>query len=222
MMLLLEGVLPPEDVERVTRDLGEVAWRDGKATAGPVARAVKANRQAVTDDPRTAALEAFVRDALRRHPLFDIAVRPRRLSKLLFSRYAGGEAYGDHTDDALMGEPPMRSDVSFTVFLADPARYEGGALVICSPLGEQSVKLAAGDAVIYSSDSIHRVEPVTDGERLACVGWAQSLVRDPARREVLFDLSTARARLATAGAERADLLLLDKTRANLLRMWAEP
>jgi PKHD-type hydroxylase len=221
MMILLEGVLGAEDLARVRAGLDTAPWRDGKSTAGAAARAVKHNRQAAGDHPDVVALGEFVTAALRRHPLFDLAVRPRRLSRLLFSRYAGGETYGAHTDDALMGDPPLRSDVAFTLFLADPHSYEGGALTVSTPLGEQAIKLAAGDAVIYPAGTVHWVAPVTAGERLAAVGWAQSFVRDGARRELLFDLSTARAEAAAAGLPRETLLKLDRTQSNLLRMWAD-
>jgi PKHD-type hydroxylase len=219
MMILLEGVLPAEDVARVVTGLERAPWRDGRTTAGAAARAVKNNLQAAGDDPDVAALARFVEAALRRHPLFDLAVRPAQLSRLMFSRYEPGAAYGPHTDDALMAG--LRSDIAFTVFLADPASYAGGELVVTTPLGDQAVKLNAGDAVIYPAGTIHQVAPVTEGARLACVGWAQSLVRDPARRELLFDLATARAQCAAAGAARETLLLLDRTQSNLLRMWAD-
>lgn len=221
MMILLEGVLDGEDVDRVRRGLDAAPWQDGRATAGASARAVKQNRQAIGDAPEVEALGRFVTEALRRHPLFDLAVRPRRLSRVLFSRYEGGETYGAHTDDALMGDPPLRSDVAFTVFLAAPETYEGGALTLSTPLGEQAIKLKAGDAVIYPAGSVHWVAPVTAGARLAAVGWAQSTVRDPARRELLFDLATARTQCASAGIARETLLLLERTQSNLLRMWAE-
>lgn len=220
-MILLEGVLAAEDVARVVRDLEAAPWRDGALTAGAAARAVKHNRQAAGDDPRVAALGEFVSAALRRHAAFELAARPRRLSRLLFSRYEGGETYGPHTDDALMGDPPLRSDLAFTIFLAPPESYEGGALTISTPLGEQAVKLSAGDGVLYHAGTVHHVAPVTAGVRLAAVGWVQSLVRDAAQRELLFDLATARAQCAGV-APRETLLLLDRTQSNLLRMWAEP
>ena len=219
MMILLEAVLAAEDGARVRRGLDAAPWKDGRATAGPAARPVKQNHQAAGDAPEVEALGAFVVAALRRHPLFDIATRPRAISRPLFSRYEAGETYGPHTDDALMGDPPLRSDIAFTLFLSDPATYEGGALTVTTPLGDQAIKLNAGDAVLYPAGTVHHVAPVTSGMRLACVGWVQSLVRDPARREVLFDLATARAQCA-AGA-RETLLLLDKAQSNLLRMWAE-
>lgn len=221
MLIVIADLLPQEDLARVVARLATAPWRDGKATAGAMARAVKANEQARGDDPQVAALSGFVADALLRHPVFQRAVRPKALSPLMFSRYAPGMAYGPHTDDALMGEGEtrLRADVAFTLFLSDPDTYEGGALAIHGPGGTQPVKLPAGAVVVYPAGSIHEVEPVSAGERLACVGWAQSLVRDAGRRELLFDLATLRAGLS---APREDLLTLDKAISNLLRMWAEP
>lgn len=223
-MLILQKVLEPEDLSRVRRDLSLAPWRSGAQTAGAAARAVKDNQQAVGDDARVKALEAFVVAALERHPLWEMAARPRRLSRLLFSKYAMGGAYGPHTDDAMMGagEAQVRTDLAFTLFLSDPGAYEGGALSIESALGAQDVKLEAGDAILYAAGSIHHVAPVTSGERFAAVGWVQSLVADAAQREALFDLSVARARFAAAGAAREDLLPLDKSIGALLRMWARP
>jgi PKHD-type hydroxylase len=130
--------------------------------------------------------------------------------------------YGAHTDDALMGkgEDKLRTDLAFTIFLSDSSTYEGGDLVVESALGEQGIKLEAGDAFLYSAGSIHHVAPVTSGARLAAVGWVQSFVPDLTQRETLFDLSVTRARLAEAGIAREELLKLDKSIANLLRMWA--
>jgi PKHD-type hydroxylase len=221
MMVLLQEVLAPEDVARVIRDLDAAPWVDGKTTAGPAARDVKQNRQAVGNDEGVQALEKFVLDALYRHPMFVTAARPRRLSRLLFSSYEGGETYGFHTDDALMGAQLLRSDLAFTLFLSDPGSYEGGALTVTSPLGDQAIKLAAGDMVLYAAGNIHAVAPVTSGRRVACVGWIQSVVRDPAQRELLFDLANARAMMARGEVNRESLLLMDRAQSNLLRMWAE-
>lgn len=222
MSVILQRVLGEEDVERIRRDLADVPWRPGKRTAGAAARGVKENLQADGADPRVQALERFVGEALRRHPLFEIAARPARLTRLLFSRYEPGMAYGAHTDDALMGasEDKLRTDLAFTIFLAERSSYEGGALVVTSALGEQEIALDAGDAILYPAGSIHYVAPVTRGARLAAVGWIESFVPDAARREILFDLSVTRARLAEAGVAREDLLTLDKSVSNLLRMWA--
>lgn len=215
-MLLLTNVVPAADLVRIADELADASWKDGASTAGAMAREVKRNLQA----RGVQKLETFVADALRRHPVFEMAARPRKLSRIMFSRYQLGMQYGAHTDDALMGDEadPLRTDLAFTLFLSDPASYEGGALIVDGPAGEQAVKLAAGDCVLYAAGTIHRVEPVTRGERLAAVGWVQSVVRDAARREILFDLSNARARIS---ASREDLLLLDKSIGGLLRMWSE-
>jgi PKHD-type hydroxylase len=215
-------VLAGEDLDRVRRELTALGWASGKRTAGAAAREVKENLQADASDPRVQALERFVADALRRHPLFEIAARPSRLTRLMFSRYEPGMTYGAHTDDALMGagDDKLRTDIAFTIFLADRESYEGGALVVDSALGEQEIKLDAGDAILYAAGSIHFVAPVTQGARLAAVGWVQSYIADAAQRELLFDLSVTRSRLAQAGVTREDLLPLDKSISNLLRMWA--
>jgi PKHD-type hydroxylase len=222
MSLILQGVLAPEDLQRVQRELTELSWGSGKRTAGAAARGVKENLQADGADPKAQALERFVADALRRHPLFEIAARPARLTRVMFSRYESGMTYGAHTDDALMGagEDKLRTDLAFTIFLANRDTYEGGALTIDSALGEQEIKLDAGDAILYPAGSIHYVAPVTQGARLAAVGWVQSFVPDAGQREVLFDLSVTRTRLAHAGVPRDDLLAIDKAISNLLRMWA--
>lgn len=223
MMLILQTVLGPEDLERVRVECDALPWAPGKRTAGPAARGVKENLQADGGDPRTQALERFVREALERHPLFEIAARPQRFSRLLFSRYEPGMAYGAHTDDALIGSGAgrVRTDLAFTLFLSASASYEGGALVVESALGEQETRLEAGDAILYPAGSVHSVAPVTRGVRLAAVGWVQSAIADAGQREILFELSVARTRLAEAGAARGELLRLDKAVSNLLRMWAQ-
>lgn len=222
MSIVLQGVLEAADLERVRLVLAEANWISGKRSAGATARSVKENLQADGADTRIHALERFVIEALHRHPLFEIAARPAKTSRLLFSRYAEGMTYGAHTDDALMGsgESLLRTDLAFTLFLAAPETYEGGALVVESAAGEQVIKLNAGDAFLYPAGSIHRVAPVEHGERLAAVGWVQSLVASESQRETLFDLSIVRGRLAEAGAAREELLRLDKVISNLLRMWA--
>jgi PKHD-type hydroxylase len=222
MSVILQQVLAGEDLDRVRRELAALGWASGKRTAGAAAREVKENLQADGADPRGQAIERFVAEALRRHPLFEIAARPSRLTRLMFSRYEPGMTYGAHTDDALMGagDDKLRTDLAFTIFLADPNTYEGGALVMDNALGEQEIKLDAGDAILYPAGSIHSVAPVTQGARLAAVGWVQSYIADAAQRELLFDLSVTRSRLAQTGVAREDLLPLDKSISNLLRMWA--
>jgi len=220
MSVILHRVLESGDLARVRLDLDTIAWKPGKRTAGPAARGVKENLQADAADARTQALERFVTEALARHPLFELAARPARLSRVMFSRYEPAMSYGDHTDDALMDGGKLRTDLAFTLFLCERASYAGGALVVDSALGEQEFGLEAGDAILYPAGSIHRVSPVTSGVRLAAIGWVQSFIADAAQREMLFDLSVTRTRLAEAGAAREQLLRLDKSVSNLLRMWA--
>lgn len=158
-------------------------------------------------------------ERLLAHPLFQMAVRPKVLSPLLLSRYEPGRAYGRHVDDTLMNG--MRSDVSFTLFLSEAASYRGGELVIETTVGEQEIKLEAGSLVLYPSTTLHRVEPVQEGVRLAAVGWARSFVRSAAQREILFDLETARRRLFERSGKSEEFDLLSKSTANLLRLWAD-
>jgi PKHD-type hydroxylase len=219
-MLTLGEVLPREDVIRVREALAALPFADGRATAGATARTVKSNTQADRTDGRVQALAAFVRAALERHELLGAYARPARWSDLMFSRYASGDSYGLHVDAATMaaeGGGRLRTDLSFTLFLSDPEDYEGGALLIDGLDGERELRPAAGSLVIYDTGALHRVTPVTRGERLACVGWLQSQVRRVDQRQLLFDLARVQASLP-AGETR---LLLSKSIGNLLRMWAE-
>lgn len=219
-MLTIADALPREDVLRMREALAAAPFKDGRATAGAAAREVKRNLQADGRVDQVQALRRFVRDALERHELFDAYARPARWSELLFSRYAPGDAYGLHVDAATMaadGGGRMRTDLSFTLFLSEPADYEGGALLLDGVDGEREARPEAGSLVVYETGVLHQVTPVTRGERLACVGWVQSLVRRPDQREVLFDLWRVQARQTDAEAR----LLLSKTVGDLTRMWAE-
>jgi PKHD-type hydroxylase len=220
-MLTIVDVLTAREAAALRERLADVPFRDGKLTAGPAARRVKANLQADGSDAAVQELSAGVRLALERSDVFRLYARPARWSKLLFSRYSPGDAYGAHVDDATMAAEDggrLRTDLSFTVFLSDPDAYEGGALVVDGLDGEREVKLPAGGAVIYPTGALHRVQPVTRGERLACVGWVQSLVRRGDERELLFDLGRVRASLPDGEAR----LLLDKSIGALLRLWTAP
>lgn len=217
-MIALTGLLAPAEVVVLREAARRLDFGDGRATAGHRAREVKANDQALPSPARDAILEK-VRRALMAHPVFLAAARPRRLTPLLLSRYRVGQTYGLHVDDAIMGG--LRTDLSFTLFLSDPATYEGGALEVEDEFAPREVRLAAGDLILYPSTTLHRVTPVTAGERLAVVGWIQSLIRDEARRDILFDLEQAIATLEQAGAPRPATDRLGKARSNLLRLWAE-
>ncbi len=225
MIVPIAGVLDAETLARLRALLGAARFEDGRRTAGWHAREVKANEQAAAGDPAVREAGAMVSAALLANPVFRAAALPRRLRPVIFARYPGEGAYGAHTDDALMGlsEPggPMRADVSVTVFLADPSAYGSGELVIEGTGGEAAYKLEAGCALAYPATTLHRVAPVTGGERLVAVTWAQSLVRDPAAREILFDLDTARRGVFAEGGNSDTFRLLAKTHTNLLRRWAE-
>jgi PKHD-type hydroxylase len=225
MIVPIAGVLDAAALGRVRALLGGARFEDGRRSAGWHARGVKANEQAAAADPAAREAAGLVSAALLANPVFRAAALPRRLRPILFARYPGEGAYGAHTDDALMGlsDPggPTRADVSVTVFLADPDSYEGGELVLEGTGGEAAYKLGAGCALAYPATTLHRVAPVTAGERLAAVTWAQSLVRDPAAREILFDLDTARRAVFARDGGSETFRLLAKTHANLLRQWAE-
>ena len=217
-MLGLDAVLTPEELTSIKGRLSGTAFQDGKTTAGWHARQVKSNEQIPADDPVSRAVRTEIEAALRRHPVFSAAVQPKFV-QLLLNRYGPGQAYGTHVDDAFMNG--RRTDVSVTVFLSDPDAYDGGELVIETSAGEQRVKLPAGAAVIYPATSLHRVEPVTRGERLACVGWIESRIRDGAAREILFDLERARRSLFQQHGKTPEFDLISKVTANLLRRWGE-
>ncbi len=220
MILCIQGVLRPRELAQARRCLDGASFHDGRATAGWHARLAKDNEQAdPCAEPVREAAELVTR-CLLEHDVFALAVRPKQLSALMISRYAAGRSYGTHVDDAMMSG--LRSDVSFTVFLNAPADYAGGELVLERPEGEQSFKLEAGDALVYPSTSLHRVNRVDSGARLVAIGWAQSLVRQAERRELLFDLDTARRTLFAKQGKTAEFDLLSKCLSNLLRDWVEP
>ena len=218
MFLAIGSVLDTHEVAALRAATDRIDFVDGKATAGRFAREVKDNAQAAPS-PKLDAVLKKVEAALMRHEVVVSAARPRRIVRMLLSRYSGGQTYGTHVDDALMAG--TRTDLSFTLFLAPPEDYEGGDLVVEDTLEDRSFKLPAGDMILYPSGALHRVTPVTRGERIAVVGWITSWVRRADQREVLFDLDRAIAEAHAAGGRTPQFERLTKTRSNLLRMWAE-
>ena len=218
MLMRIADLLDGQTLAEIVETLKSATFSDGRATAGWHARLVKNNQQAGND-----AAVAALRDELARtimgNALFRMWARPKALTPLILSRYEPGMNYGSHVDDALMNG--MRTDVSFTLFLSDPDSYDGGGLVIETTAGEEVVKLPAGHMVAYPSTTLHRVEEVTRGERLAAVGWARSFVRENDRRELLFDLETARRSMFAREGKSAEFDLVSKAATNLLRMWAQ-
>ncbi len=219
MLAVIADLLDAETLGRIRQELTRSAFVDGKTTAGYRARRVKANEQLACGDH---AVRDLVVDALKRNKTFKKLALPKAIRPPLISRYRPGMTYGYHVDDAMMGDDKTaRSDVSVTVFLNDPDDYEGGELEILSGFGPSSAKLPAGAALVYPASTLHRVCPVTRGERLVAVTWVQSLVRDPAQREILHDLQQIQERLNAIDPEAQETNLAFKSYSNLLRMWSE-
>lgn len=218
MFMVLGEVLDAHQVAALREAAAALPYADGRATAGRYAKPVKNNEQA-TDTPGRDAILKTVEAVLWEHKLFKAAARPRQFARMLVSRYTPGMAYGSHVDDALMGG--RRTDLSFTLFLSDRSGYAGGGLVIEDALEARTIRLDAGEMVLYPSNTLHRVEPVTEGERLAVVGWVTSWVRDPQRREILFDLEMTASELFAREGKTPAIDRLNRARTNLLRMWAD-
>lgn len=223
MLLRIPGIMSENEVAAVVNALSRGEFVDGKLTAGLAAERVKDNLELDRGSELKNTLARAVVGSLYRSETFRDAALPNKIATPIFARYKPGMHYGDHVDDPIMGgaEAQYRSDVSCTVFLSDPASYEGGELVIHTTYGEERLKLNAGDAVIYPSHSVHRVAEVTRGERFAAVLWIQSLVRDSARRELLYELGVARHGLLRERPEENETTLVDRSYVNLLRMWAD-
>jgi PKHD-type hydroxylase len=219
MQIVIADILKPDDLAAVRNALAKARFVDGRETAGFAARKVKDNRQADAKDRGLDDVRSLVASRIMTNDLFRMAVRPKALSPLLFSRYEPGMQYGAHVDDALMAG--MRTDVAFTLFLNEPTDYDGGELVIESSGGDDAVKLPAGTMIAYPATALHRVASVSRGNRHVVVGWARSFVRDAAQRELLFDLDTARRTIFARDGKSAEFDLISKSLANLLRMWAE-
>jgi PKHD-type hydroxylase len=224
MLLHIRNLLDAPTVARI-RARGDAAARvDGRATVGPQGAKVKRNQQLGDASPLRAELGREIMAACARHPEFHAATLPVKILPPRFNRYADGGSYGQHVDGAVMAladGSQLRSDIACTVFLAAPESYAGGELVIDDTYGEHEVKLPAGDAIVYPASSLHRVEPVTRGARVAAFFWIQSLVRDEGRRRILLQLDTALRELAEGGADAGAVKQLTGVYHNLLRQWAE-
>ena len=222
MLICLPDVLDPAQTRAVRAILQRGDFGDGGGTAGRRGRRVKHNLQLPRLDPVSREAGEIVSAGLKASEVFRRAVLPKTLQVPLFSRYEAGMGYGAHVDGAISNGPePIRNDVAVTLFLADPATYEGGELVVQTEFGDQEIKLPAGSAVAYPAASLHRVAPVTEGARLVAVLWVQSYIRDPAKREMLYDLDRACERLEALDPEGEATDLAYKTYYNLVRRWAE-
>lgn len=226
MMLPIPDLLDTAALARVRDLLGAAEWVDGNATSGSQAALAKRNRQLPEDSAAAREAGAIVLDALGRTPLFVAAALPLKVYPPLFNCYEGGEAFGAHVDNAVRiqrgSDFRIRSDLSCTVFLSDPDSYDGGELVVEDAGGERRVKLAAGSAILYPASSVHRVEPVTRGVRLASFFWLQSMVRGAEERGILFDLDRAVQRVGgELGQGHRAAVELTGVYHNLLRRWAD-
>jgi PKHD-type hydroxylase len=225
MLLHIPAVLTSDELKHARALLLAAPWHDGRATAGQQAVSVKHNLQLAPESDAARELAALVRQALFRHPLYMSAALPQTLMTPMFNCYQGGMTYGNHVDNAIRRDPlsgqSIRTDVSCTLFFSDPEEYEGGELVVEDTYGAHSVRLPAGDAILYPSTSLHRVEPVTAGARLASFMWTQSMVRSDSRRAMLFDIDMAILQLRQKAGDCAEVMSLTATYHNLLREWAE-
>lgn len=224
MLLHIENVLDSATVARMCARLDGADWIDGRETVGPQGAQVKRNRQLPEASPLRTELGREVLAACARHPQFHAATLPVKILPPRFNRYAGGGSYGAHVDGAVMAladGSQLRSDIACTVFLADPESYDGGELIVDDTYGEHEVKLPAGDAIVYPASSLHRVEPVTRGARVAAFFWIQSLVRDEAQRRTLLQLDNAIRKLTVTDADGEAVKQLTGIYHNLLRQWSQ-
>jgi len=225
MMLHIPEVLTREQVTAMRAALDNANWTDGRATVGPQGAQVKQNRQLPETSPLAADLGAIILAALAKNPMYISAALPLRTVPPLFNSYAGGEHYGAHVDGSIRsvpgGLPPLRTDLSCTLFLTDPEDYDGGELVVTDTYGTHEVKLPAGDMILYPSSSVHKVEPVTRGARVCSFFWVQSMVRDDAKRSLLLEMDQTIQRLRQRIGDCEEVVTLTSHYHNLLRMWAE-
>lgn len=226
MMLAVPNLLDAAGVARIRAIVDAGSWEDGNATSGHQSALAKRNRQLPEDSAAAKEAGRLVLDALGKSPLFIAAALPLKIFPPLFNRYEGGETFGTHIDNAVRihrgSEFRVRSDLSATLFLEEPDAYDGGELVVEDNLGPHSVKLPAGHLLLYPASSLHRVEPVTRGARIASFFWIQSMVRDDGARTLLFDLDQSiQAIAADRGHGDREVIRLTGIYHNLLRRWAD-
>ena len=225
MIIRIASVLSADELGAIRAGLEGGAWEDGRLTAGHQSAQVKSNLQLPQTDAVAREASDIVLRALERSSLFVSATLPQHVFPPLFNRYGPGMSFGNHVDNAVRQIPStphrLRTDMSATLFLSVPEEYDGGELIVEDTFGTHSVKLAAGDMIVYPSSSLHRVEPITRGIREAAFFWIQSMVRDDGARALLFDLDTSIRELTHSGADRGSVVRLTHCYHNLLRRWAE-
>jgi len=223
MLITIQNILDKQRLDFINQLLEKAKFVDGTLSAGMAAKRVKNNEELSADETQMQQLNNLVMGSLVQHDEFKAAAIPFRVAAPYYARYTKGMTYGDHVDDPIMGGAGQqyRSDVSTTVFLNEPDEYEGGELVITTSFGEQKIKLSAGSAVVYPSSSLHHVAEVTKGTRLVAVTWTQSMIRDPAKRELLYQLNQARESLLKNRPDDVETKQIDISYVNLFRMWSE-
>lgn len=225
MIVAIPDVLDAAQVAEARTTLQAADWEDGRSTAGHLAAAAKDNQQLSPDHPAARAIGERILASLGRHPLFLSAALPLRILPPMFNRYAGGQHFGTHVDGSIRQVPGtphrLRTDLSATLFLAEPRDYDGGDLVIQDTYGSRSVKLPAGHMILYPATSLHHVTPVSRGARLCSFFWIQSMVRDDGRRALLFELDLAIQRLTADHPNDPSPVRFAGVYHNLLRQWAE-
>ncbi len=225
MIIVVEQVIRPDELKVIRQRLASAAWEDGKKTAGFLAESVKDNLQLNPQNPLALELGDFLIQVLRANPTYIAAALPAKILPPRFNRYEDSGTYGNHIDNAIFNLPEnqqaMRTDVSSTIFFSDPEEYEGGELIIEDTYGSHSVKLNAGDMVVYPGDSLHRVQPVTKGVRYASFFWAQSMIRQAHRRRLLWNLDQSIQRLSMTEEGATEATALSGIYHNLIREWAE-
>lgn len=225
MLIEIPALLSASEVETTVATLLDQPWVDGKVTAGQRSAMAKNNRQLSEDSPVALRIGEQILARLSDNALFMSAALPKRIYPPLFNRYSGGEAFDWHIDNAIRGikgvRERVRTDISATLFLAEPASYDGGELVIRDTFGEHAVKLPAGHLLIYPGSSLHKINPVTRGERIASFFWIESLVREDSQRQLLLDMDVAIQTLTAQDADHHALLQLSGAYHNLLRRWSD-
>ncbi|MFK4793719.1 Fe2+-dependent dioxygenase [Sphingobium sp. ZW T5_29] len=226
MLTIISDLLDGRQLRDIRALIDAAQWVDGNVTSGHQSALAKNNLQLPEDAPEARQAGQMILEALGRNPLFIAAALPLKIFPPLFNSYAGGQGFGVHVDSAVRIQAGsgfrVRSDLSMTVFLEDPDSYVGGEIIVETQFGAQQVKLPAGHAVLYPSSSLHRVNPVTSGRRVASFFWLQSMVRDDSARQTLFDLDSSIQSLATiVGQDNAEIIRLTGVYHNLLRRWAD-
>ena len=221
MLVQIKHILGKKEIQQVQSLLKDAEFRDGRLSAGDVAKNVK-NNEELNNEQLITELNQIVMNNLVRHPQYQRAALPHRIATPFYSRYQVGMQYGEHLDDPIMGKGERyRSDIAITIFLNSPEEYKGGELIIQSPYGDHTIKYPAGDAVLYPATTHHRVTPLTSGDRYVAVTWVQSLIRSNEKRNLLYQLSKTREKMLRKNPDSDDTKRIDNVYVNLVRIWSD-